>query len=151
MSSLNKIFLLGNVGKDPESRTFQDGKPMSSFSLATSTQWKDKKSGEQKSQTEWHRVVCFVPNLCNIINEHVKKGSKIFVEGSVRYREYVDKKSTAKYITEIVLNDFNSKILLLDQREKKEGEKYYDIDNNSLSKPSYFDKNKFEIDDEIPF
>lgn len=146
MSSLNKVTLIGNVGSDPEIKTFQDGRPMATFSLATSTNWKDKATGEKKTNTEWHRIVCFVQSTCIIIQQYVKKGSRVYVEGSIKTREY-EKDGIKKNITEIVLNDFGSKLLLLTKKD--------DIEESSFSPPKYgLKKAVFDIkdlDDDIPF
>jgi single-strand DNA-binding protein len=146
MSSLNKVTLIGNVGGDPEIKTFQDGKPVATFSLATSFTWKDKNTGEKKTQTEWHRVVCFVSNICIIIQQYVRKGSKIYIEGSIKYREY-EKDGQKKNITEIVLTDFGSKLLLLNKKDDNE-EIYHSSSQNEIKKIQFDLK---DLDDEIPF
>lgn len=151
MISLNEVFLVGNVGNDPEFKTFQDGRSMASFSLATSTAWKDKTSGDFKNQTEWHKIVCFSKNICEKVHKSVKKGSKLLIQGSLRYRSYVDKNGQTKYITEIILNDYNSKLLLLESKDKSKSEDFNNSDIPIYTGKKFFDKNKFEIDDEIPF
>ena len=118
--SVNRVILLGNVGSDPQIRTTQDGKKIATFSLATSDKWKDKQSGEQRDKTEWHRVVVFSEGLAGIVERYVKKGTKIFVEGSLQTRKWTDKDGSEKYITEVVLQGFNSKIELLDSNNKSE-------------------------------
>lgn len=117
--SVNKVILLGNVGQDPELRATQDGREIATFSLATSESWKDKASGEKKEKTEWHRIVIFSQGLVEIVKKYVKKGSKLYVEGSLQSRKWTDKEGVEKFTTEIVLQNFGSSLQLLD---KKEGE-----------------------------
>lgn len=114
--SLNKVNLIGNVGKDPEIRSMQDGREVASFSIATSESWKDKSSGERKERTEWHRVAVFSQPLVNIIKQHVKKGSRLFVEGSLHTRKWTDQSGAEKYTTEIVLQPYNGIMMMLDSR-----------------------------------
>lgn len=111
--SVNKVILIGNVGKDPEVRTMQNGSKVANISLATSDSWKDKSSGEKKEKTEWHRVVIF-GNLADIAERFVKKGSKIYVCGQLQNRKWTDKDGADKYSTEVVLQGFNSELTLLD-------------------------------------
>ena len=119
--SVNRVILLGNVGSDPQIRTAQNGKKMASFSLATSDKWKDKQSGEQRDKTEWHKVVIYNENIAaNVVEKYVNKGSKLYVEGSLQTRKWTDKDGSEKYITEVVLQGFNSKIELLDSNNKSE-------------------------------
>lgn len=119
--SVNRVILLGNVGSDPQIRTTQNGKKMASFSLATSDKWKDKQSGEQRDKTEWHKVVIYNENIAaNVVEKYVNKGSKLYVEGSLQTRKWTDKDGSEKYITEVVLQGFNSKIELLDSNNKSE-------------------------------
>jgi single-strand DNA-binding protein len=111
--SLNKVTLIGNVGKDPEVRLTQEGKEIVTFPLATTENWKDKNSGERREKTEWHRVVVFIPALVNIIKSHVNKSSRIYIEGSLQTREWNDQTGIKKYTTEIVLQTYNSTVILL--------------------------------------
>ena len=118
MSSLgiNKVILVGHLGKDPDIRVMQNGKEMASFSLATSETWLDKASGTRTEKTEWHNVVVFSEGLVKIIKSSVRKGSKVYLEGSIRTRKWVDQNNTDRYTTEIVLQNFNSTLCLLDSR-----------------------------------
>jgi single-strand DNA-binding protein len=113
-SSVNKVILVGNLGSDPEVRQMQDGKEVANFSLATSESWKDKNSGERKEKTEWHRVVIFSPALVGIAKQYLRKGSKIFLEGSLQTRKWVDNSGTEKYTTEIVIQGYNGGFTMLD-------------------------------------
>ncbi len=117
MASLNKVLLIGNVGKDPEIRSTQDGREIANLSLATSESWKDKTTGERKEKTEWHNVVVFNENLVKVIKSYVKKGSKLYIEGALQTRKWTDKNGVEKYSTEIVLQGFSGSIVLLDKSE----------------------------------
>ena len=116
--SLNKVTLIGNVGKDPEVRLTQEGKEIITFPLATTENWKDKNTGERREKTEWHRVVVFIPALVNKIKNLVNKGTKIYIEGSLQTREWNDQTGIKKYTTEIVLQTYNSTIILLTNKNK---------------------------------
>lgn len=122
VGTLNKVILIGNVGKDPEIRVTQEGKEIASFSLATSESWKDKVTGERKEKTEWHKVVVFVPQLVDIIKRFLKKGGKVYVEGSLQTRRWMDQGSVEKYVTEVLLQSFNSVLMLLDSRGSQSAE-----------------------------
>jgi single-strand DNA-binding protein len=114
--SLNKVMLIGNLGKDPEIRTTQDGKDIANLTIATSDSWKDKNTGERREKTEWHRVVIFNDGLVSIAKNYLKKGSKIFVEGSLQTRKWTDQSGQEKYSTEVVLQGFGSALTMLDSR-----------------------------------
>ena len=114
--SINKVILVGNLGKDPEVRNTQDGAKIASFSIATSETWKDKASGERKEKTEWHRIVVFNPNLAEICEKYLHKGSKIYIEGQLQTRKWQDQSGAEKYTTEVVLNRFKGELTLLDAR-----------------------------------
>src|SRR5205807_1247305 len=114
--SVNKVILVGNLGKDPEIRRTQDGRPIANLSVATSETWRDKTSGERKEKTEWHRVVIFSEGLCKIAEQYLKKGSKVYLEGQLQTRKYTDKDGNEKYSTEVVLQGFNSALTMLDTR-----------------------------------
>src|SRR3954451_7027698 len=114
--SLNKVILIGNLGKDPEIRRTQDGRPIANLRVATSESWRDKATGERKEKTEWHRVVIFSEGLCKIVEQYLKKGSKIYLEGQLQTRKYTDKDGVEKYSTEVVLQGFNSNLTMLDSR-----------------------------------
>lgn len=114
--SVNKVILVGNVGKDPEIRRTQDGRPIANLSLATSETWRDKNTGERKEKTEWHRVVVFSEPLCKVIEQYVKKGAKLYIEGQLQTRKWTDQSGVEKYSTEVVLQGFNGTLTMLDGR-----------------------------------
>ena len=116
--SLNKVILIGNLGRDPEIRQTGDGKEIATLNLATSESWKDRVSGEKKEKTEWHRIVIFNEGLVGVIKNYIKKGSKLYVEGSLHTRKWVDNAGQEKYTTEIVLQNFNAQLILLDGKTK---------------------------------
>ena len=115
--SLNKVILIGNVGQDPEIRSTQQGSQVASFSLATTDTWKDKSSGERKSKTEWHRIVVFNDSIAGVIKNYVKKGSKLYIEGSLQTRKWQDNNGVEKFTTEIILQNYNGRIELLDKKD----------------------------------
>ena len=112
--SVNKVILVGNVGKDPEIRRTQDGRPIANLSLATSETWRDKSTGERKEKTEWHRVVIFSEPLCKVVEQYVKKGSKLYIEGALQTRKWTDQSGAEKYSTEVVLQGFSGTLTMLD-------------------------------------
>ena len=112
--SVNKVILVGNVGKDPEIRRTQDGRPIANLSLATSETWRDKATGERKEKTEWHRVVIFSEPLCKVVEQYVRKGSKLYVEGALQTRKWTDQSGVEKFSTEVVLQGFNGSLTMLD-------------------------------------
>jgi single-strand DNA-binding protein len=114
--SVNKVILVGNLGKDPEIRRTQDGRPIANLSVATSETWRDKGTGERKEKTEWHRVVIFSEPLCKIVEQYLKKGAKVYIEGSLQTRKWTDQSGVEKYSTEVVLQGFNSTLTMLDGR-----------------------------------
>ena len=114
--SVNKVILIGNVGKDPEIRSLQNGGRVASFSLATSESWKDRASGEKREKTEWHRVVVFNDNVVGVVERFVRKGSKLYVEGALETRKWTDQSGQEKYTTEVVVKQFRGEITLLDGR-----------------------------------
>ncbi len=154
---VNKVILVGNVGQDPEIRFAQSGSKIATFSVATTESWKDKSSGEKKTLTQWHRVVVFNENLSNIVENYVKKGSKVFVEGAIQTRKYTGNDGIERNITEIVITQFRGEIQLLDSRNSdnaSSGSSPYE--NNSTSKSSSSNSDNFasvgdDLDDEIPF
>jgi single-strand DNA-binding protein len=111
--SVNKVILIGNLGRDPEVRTLQNGGKVANLSLATSESWRDKSSGERKEKTEWHRVVIF-GNLAEIAEKYLKKGSKVYVSGSLQTRKWTDQSGAEKYTTEVVLQGFGGELTMLD-------------------------------------
>lgn len=114
--SVNKVILVGNLGKDPEIRRTQDGRPIANLSIATSETWRDKNTGERKEKTEWHRVVIFSEPLCKIVEQYLKKGAKVYIEGALQTRKWTDQSGVEKYSTEVVLQGFNSTLTMLDGR-----------------------------------
>ncbi len=114
--SVNKVILIGNLGADPEIRRTQDGRPIANLRIATSESWRDKNTGERKEKTEWHRVVIFNEGLCKIVEQYLKKGSKVYLEGALQTRKWQDKDGQDRYSTEVVLQGFNSSLTMLDGR-----------------------------------
>jgi len=114
--SVNKVILVGNLGKDPEIRRTQDGRPIANLSVATSETWRDKATGERKEKTEWHRVVIFNEGLCKVAEQYLKKGAKDYIEGALQTRKWTDQSGAEKYSTEVVLQGFNSTLTMLDGR-----------------------------------
>ena len=132
MSSVNKVILLGNLGRDPEIRSMQSGKKMASFSIATSKKWKDRNTQEQKENTSWHNIVVFNEGLVEVIEKYVKKGSKIYVEGELSTRKYQDKDGNDRYTTEVVLQGYNSTLTMLGSSNSSNS---YQEDQSSVSAP----------------
>ena len=114
--SVNKVIFIGNLGKDPEIRRTQDGRPIANLNVATTETWRDKASGERKEKTEWHRVVIFNENLCKVAEQYLKKGAKVYIEGALQTRKWQDQSGVEKYSTEIVLQNFNGTLTMLDGR-----------------------------------
>lgn len=145
-NSLNKVVLIGNLGRDPEFRSTNGGKEIATFTMATSDSWKDRLTGEKKEKTEWHRVVVFNEGLVKVIKNYLKKGNKIYLEGSLQTRKWVDNSGQEKYSTEIVLQNFNANLILLDSKSSgenaPESRQVTDVNND-------FDYS--ELDDNIPF
>jgi single-strand DNA-binding protein len=169
--SVNKVILVGNLGKDPESRSFQNGGKVVSFSVATSESWKDKNSGDRKDKTEWHNVSIFSEGLARVAEQYLKKGSKVYLEGQLETRKWQDKDGNDRYTTDVVLRNFNSSMVLLDSREgggggarggggddwnRDEGGRGSGGSNfgggaargGGASRPSAFDS---DLDDDVPF
>lgn len=157
--SVNKVILVGNLGADPEIRRTQDGRPIANFSVATSESWRDRNTGERREKTEWHRVVVFNEGLCKVIEQYVKKGSKVYLEGQLQTRKWQDQNGQDRYSTEVVLQGFNSNLTMLDSRGEGGGSGGWDQGGGSsggsfgqsgpggaMGGPSGGD-----IDDEIPF
>ncbi|MBV0899640.1 MAG: single-stranded DNA-binding protein [Wolbachia endosymbiont of Fragariocoptes setiger] len=155
-SSVNKVILIGNLGKDPEIRMMQNGKEMASFSIATSESWTDKLSGLRSEKTEWHNIVVFSEGLVKIIKDLARKGNKVYIEGSLRTRKWSDQSGNEKYTTEVVLYNFNSTFALLDSRQNYDHKLNKPEIENNHTKDQFIDtesnhtKDQF-IDDEIPF
>ena len=114
--SVNKVILIGNVGADPEIRRTQDGRPIANLRIATSEQWRDRNSGERREKTEWHTVVVFNEGLCKVVEQYVKKGAKLYIEGALQTRKWQDQQGQDRYSTEVVLQGFSSTLTMLDGR-----------------------------------
>jgi single-strand DNA-binding protein len=114
--SVNKVILIGNVGKDPDIRSFANGGKVANFSLATSESWKDKQTGERKEKTDWHNIAVFNDGLVGVIERYVKKGSKLYIEGQLKTRKWQDRDGTDRYTTEVVLQGFGGTLTLLDSQ-----------------------------------
>ena len=155
--SVNKVILVGNLGRDPEIRRTQDGRPIANLSVATSESWRDKATGERREKTEWHRVVIFSEGLAKIAEQYLKKGSKVYLEGQLQTRKWEDQSGQERYTTEIVLQGFNSALTMLDGRpgggdfgEAGGG----DYGRSSPMQPAERQPAKAlsaDLDDEIPF
>jgi len=162
--SVNKVILVGNVGNDPEIRTFNNGGKVANFSLATSENWRDKQSGERREKTEWHRVAVFNDGLVGVIERYVKKGSKLYIEGKLQTRKWTDNSGVEKYTTEVVLQGFGSTLTMLDSRNEGGGRGGYNQDSvaygnqgqgggggRQSASAQEGPKENFDLDDEIPF
>jgi single-strand DNA-binding protein len=157
--SVNKVILVGNLGKDPEIRRTQDGRPIANLSVATSETWRDKATGERKEKTEWHRVVIFNEGLCRIAEQYLKKGAKVYLEGSLQTRKWQDKDGHDKYSTEVVLQGFNSQLTMLDRSGGGGAEVGYENGGSDFGspgptaarKPAMAGAKRDDLDDEIPF
>ncbi len=152
--SVNKVILVGNLGKDPEVRRMTSGEPVVNLSIATSESWRDKASGERKEKTEWHRVVIFNENLAKVAEQYLRKGAKVYIEGQLSTRKWTDKDGAEKYSTEVVLNRFRGELQMLDSRGGSEGGGGGSYSGGgggggSRNEPTNFDRG--EMDDEIPF
>ncbi len=146
-ASLNKVTLIGNLGKDPEIRCTTDGREIANFSIATSESWKDKSTGEKREKTEWHNIVIFNEGLVRVVKSYVKKGSKIYLEGQLQTRKWTDKENNERYTTEIVLQNYNSSLILLDSKNDDSSGGYNEKD--SIQSVPVFDNS--DLDDQIPF
>jgi single-strand DNA-binding protein len=155
--SVNKVILVGNLGKDPEIRRTQDGRPIANLSVATSESWRDKATGERKEKTEWHRVVIFNEGLCKIAEQYLKKGAKVYLEGQLQTRKWQDKDGNDKYSTEVVLQGFNSQLTMLDGRsgggagETPDNDDFGSRGATAARKPAMAGAKRGDMDDEIPF
>ncbi|MEO8300381.1 MAG: single-stranded DNA-binding protein [Rhizomicrobium sp.] len=148
--SVNKVILVGNLGKDPEVRRMTSGDPVVNLSIATSESWRDKASGEKKEKTEWHRVVIFNKNLAEVAEKYLRKGAKVYVEGQLQTRKWTDKDGAEKYSTEVVLQNFRGELTMLDGRNGGgEGGAGGGGGRGAGEAPASFQRD--EMDDEIPF
>jgi single-strand DNA-binding protein len=157
--SINKVILVGNVGRDPEIRSMNSGDRVCNLSLATSERWKDRNTGDQQERTEWHRVVIFDQKLVDVCEKYVKKGSKLFIEGQLQTRKWTDQQGVEKYSTEVVLQRFRGELTMLDSRDSGGG----GYDAEQAGDPGYGQSamataggnngngSGSDLDDEIPF
>jgi len=157
--SVNKVILVGNLGKDPEVRRMQNGNPVVNLSVATSESWRDKATGERKEKTEWHRVVIFSEGLAKVAEQYLKKGSKVYIEGALQTRKWTDQAGVEKYSTEVVLQGFNSNLTMLDGARGGSGFGGEDSGDFGSSGPSSAPRRAVaaagarnaDMDDDIPF
>jgi len=115
--SINKVILVGNLGADPEIKHTQDGRPIANLRIATSESWRDKQTGERREKTEWHRVVVFSEGLCRVVEQYLRKGSKVYIEGRLQTRKWQDQSGQDRYSTEVVLQNFGGTLVMLDTRQ----------------------------------
>lgn len=154
--SVNKVILVGNLGRDPEIRTLNSGDRVANLSLATSESWRDRNSGERRERTEWHRVVIFNDNLVKVAENYLRKGSKIYVEGALQTRKFQDQSGQEKYSTEVVLQKFRGELTMLDGRGGESGGReegdFGGYSSGGRTTPSG-PRETFtaDLDDEIPF
>lgn len=157
--SVNKVILVGNLGRDPEIRQTQDGREIAHLAIATSESWKDRNTGERKEKTEWHRVVIFNEGLTNVAKNYLRKGAKVYIEGQLQTRKWVDQGGQEKYTTEIVLQGYGGQLAMLDSRNGGTGGSApagggYDAGAHSggaSSSGGYAPSHAPDLDDEIPF
>jgi single-strand DNA-binding protein len=165
--SVNKVILVGNVGKDPEIRTFGNGGKVANFSLATSESWKDRNSGERKEKTDWHNIAVFNDGLVGVIERYVKKGSKLYIEGKLQTRKWQDRDGNDRYTTEVVLQGYGGNLTMLDGRDSQGGGGrsgggggynqdsggYGNMNQGGSRSASAMEgpKENFDLDDDIPF
>ncbi len=153
--SVNKVILVGNLGRDPEIRSLNSGDRVANLSLATSENWRDRSSGEKRERTEWHRVVIFNDNLVKVAESYLRKGAKVYIEGALQTRKYTDQSGVEKYTTEVVLQKFRGELTMLDGRADGDGARDADSGGfangprvgNSGPKETF----TADLDDEIPF
>ena len=149
--SVNKVILLGNLGQDPDVRTMQSGKKVATMSIATSDSWKDKDTGEKKEKTEWHRIVVFNEGLVGVVENYIKKGTKLYIEGALQTRKWTDDSGTEKYTTEIVIQGYGGRIDIVsakgNNQEHLESQDKADSNNASEKKIDSKDDKEKTIDD----
>ncbi len=154
VSGVNKVILVGRLGKDPEVRHTNNGGKIASFSLATSESWNDRASGERKEKTEWHRVVIFSTGLCDIAEKYLRKGSQVYLEGQLQTRKWTGDDGNDRYTTEVVLGQFRSELRMLDSRNNENvGENPLDSNNGFSDTDGSTEGSSIagDLDDEIPF
>ena len=144
--SVNKVILVGNLGRDPEVRRLNNGEPVVSLTVATGESWKDKATGERKEKTEWHKVVIFNENLARVAEQYLKKGSKVYLEGQLQTRKWTDQQGVEKYTTEVVLQRFRGELTILDGRSGGD-------EGSQESQPAQSNGGRgyADLDDEVPF
>lgn len=153
--SVNKVILVGNLGKDPEIRTLNSGSQVANLSVATSESWRDRNSGERREKTGWHRIVCFNENLNGIIEQYLRKGSKVYIEGQLQTRKWTDQSGVERSATEVVLQGFGAKLVLLGDRggsrsrEDDDGGRSSPASRSSSGGQTY--QRDEDLDDQIPF
>ena len=150
--SLNKVFLIGRLGNDPEIKQMSNGKNVARLSLATSDTWKDKNTGEKKEKTEWHRIVIINEGLVNVVQQYLKKGAQVYIEGQIQTTKYTDNSGQEKYSTQIVLQGYNSTLTMLgagSSSSSKIEDSSLNQDNSSLPSDNNISSN--DLDDEVPF
>ncbi len=146
--SVNKVTLIGNLGRDPEVRRLNSGDPVVSLRIATSESWRDKASGERKERTEWHQVVIYNENLCKVAEQYLRKGSKVYLEGQLQTRKFTDKDGHEKYTTEVVLTRFRGELVMLDRADGERAERPAPAMAGAGESRSF---QRDDLDDEIPF
>lgn len=155
MSGVNKVILVGHLGRDPEKRSGQDGKPIVTLSVATSETWRDKATGERREATEWHRIVIFNEGLCAIAEKYLRKGSKVYVEGQLKTRKWTAQDGSERYTTEVVIGAFRGQLVLLDRAERapeaSDEAAYGRAAQAPAPRASGASPRRDELDDEIPF
>ncbi len=149
--SVNKVILVGNLGKDPEIRSFQNGGKVASFSIATSENWKDKATGEKKEKTEWHRISVLNEKLVEVVERYVKKGAKLYIEGQLETRKWTDKDGHEKYSTEVVLRPYRGELTMLDGKSSGGASSFSSNDDTPSFGPSAGSSNVPDLNDDIPF
>ncbi len=145
--SINKVILVGRLGKDPEVRRMSNGDPVVNLSVATSETWRDKNSGDRREKTEWHRVVIFNDHIAKVAENYLKKGSHVYVEGSLQTRKWTDAQGVEKYSTEVVLQKFRGELAMLDGKSETGGGGYSEPNPDAPKE----DFRNADLDDEIPF
>ena len=147
MASVNTVILVGNLGADPETRSLNNGSKVCNLSVATTETWKDKQSGEKREKTEWHRVVCFDEHKVRYAENYLRKGAKVYIEGSLQTRKWQDRDGNDKYTTEIVIQKFRGELIGLDKPPQQDNRG--DFEPNRVETPTH--DNDFDLDDDIPF
>ena len=150
--SVNKVILIGNLGRDPEIRRLGNGDPVASLRIATSETWRDKQTGERKERTEWHSVVIFNEGLAKVAEQYLRKGSKVYVEGQLQTRKWTDQAGVEKYTTEVVLKAFRGELTLLDkaERDPPSPDDYGSARSREPAARQPVDS-RSQLDDDIPF